>query len=83
MAFPRAVVELASDGITGLLGQIVEAHSFGQILPDQAVGILIRAAFPGVMWGSKVEAHAADCLDFLSSSVKCTVSLKMSVLAPS
>jgi len=64
MPFSWAVVELAGDGITGLLRQVFEAHSFRQILADQTVGVLIRSSLPGVVRGGEIEADITRRLHF-------------------
>ena len=63
MPLSRSVVELAGDGIAGLLGEGFEAHSLRQILADQTVGVLIRSTFLGVMGGG-IEADIARRLHF-------------------
>ena len=37
--------------------------ALGQLLPDQAVGVLARAPFPGMMRSGKVEAHSGGRFD--------------------
>jgi len=42
------VVDEVGDGVTVDLGDVSHALSFGQILPDEAVGAFIGAPLPGV-----------------------------------
>ena len=37
--------------------------SFGEVLSDESVGVLVGAALPGMMWGGEVEAGVGDALD--------------------
>ena len=39
------------------------SECFGQVLADQAVGVLVGAALPGVMRIGEVERHAGGVLD--------------------
>ena len=36
---------------------------FGEVLAEQTVGVLVGAAFPGVVWRREVEAHAGRSLE--------------------
>ena len=46
MALPRPVVELVGDAVTLLLSQVLQGLTLGEILPDEPVGVLVRAALP-------------------------------------
>ena len=46
--FAGPVVKLASDGVAALLRELGHAGAFGDVLTDQAVGVFIGAALPGV-----------------------------------
>lgn len=46
---------------------MVEAHAFGQVLSDEAVGVLIAAALPGMVRWSEVELEAMTLLHLLVS----------------
>lgn len=46
MPFTRAIVEDSGDAIAFDLGERVEAGSLFEILPDQAVGVLVGAPLP-------------------------------------
>ncbi len=58
MSFAGSVVELCGDGIAGALGQSGHALALGEVLADQAVGVLVRSAFPAVVRGGEVVFHA-------------------------
>src|SRR5436190_15968267 len=60
---PRPAVEFRSDPIAIVLGEVGHALSFGQILPDQAVGVFVGAALPRVMRGGEVEAGGGGPLE--------------------
>ncbi len=49
---PRAGVEAVGDGIEFLLGVDGQVGAFGQVLAQQAVGVLAGPALPG-LWGSQ------------------------------
>ena len=46
MAFPRSGVEFVGDVVALLLSESSHAGSLGQVLPNQAVGVFVGAAFP-------------------------------------
>ena len=45
--FAGAVVEFEGDGIEVLTGVAGQAGAFGEVLAEQAVGVLVAAALPG------------------------------------
>jgi hypothetical protein len=45
-AFAGARVEAAGEGITGPLREVRHARALGEVLPEQAVGVLVGAALP-------------------------------------
>ena len=47
-SLPRSVVELRRNHVAVLLGQGSHAAPFREVLPQQAVGVLVGPAFPGV-----------------------------------
>ena len=55
MAFPRPVVQVFRNSITVLLSDVLHAFALGKVLPNQPVGVLVRTAFPGVMWSREVD----------------------------
>src|SRR5688572_4856159 len=63
MSFPWSGVESSGDGIAATLGEARHVGVLGQVLPDQAVGVLVGAALPGVMRIGEVERHAGGVLD--------------------
>ena len=58
------MVEFVSDGIALRLGEAVHACAFREILPDEAVGVFIRASLPGVVRSCEEEGDAVGLLDF-------------------
>ena len=60
---PGSVVELGSDGGALALSKRGEVGSFGQILPEKSIGVLVGAAFPGVMRSGEVEFGAEALLE--------------------
>ena len=46
-----------------MLGESLHADSLGQVLPDQAVGIFVGAALPGVMGSGEVKPQSDGALD--------------------
>jgi hypothetical protein len=44
--FTRPVVELCREAVAVVLRQVFHAVALGEILPDQAVGVFVGAAFP-------------------------------------
>lgn len=53
------------NGIALMLGESRHAGAFGEVLADEAVGILVAAALPGVMRGRKVEEDSGPAFDLL------------------
>jgi hypothetical protein len=43
----RAAIELGRDGIQGSLVELAQVGALGQVLAEQAVGVLVGAALPG------------------------------------
>ena len=62
-SFSGPGVELVSDARAGPLRDVGHALSLGQVLPDEAVGVLGSATFPGVVGGGEIELRACDGLD--------------------
>jgi hypothetical protein len=54
-----------SDLSAMMLCQGRHAGAFGQVLSDQAIGVLVGAAFPGVVGIGKVEGDAGSGFDAL------------------
>ena len=54
----RPRIEAVSNGIELFLAIDRQVRSLGQILTQQAVGVLTGAALPGTMWIAEVDAHA-------------------------
>ena len=48
-SFPRPLIELQSDDVELCLGVLREIRTFGEVLPQQSVGILVGAALPGTL----------------------------------
>lgn len=63
------------DSITLGLSQIIQAHPFWEILPDQSISVFIASPLPRMMWGSKVELEAMSLLHlFVSMELTAVVS---------
>ena len=61
MSFSWSVVEVLGDLVALVLGDFGHGYSFGEILPDQPVGVLVGPALPTVVRGCEVELGRADC----------------------
>ena len=46
MSFPWSRIDLERDVVALLLGDAAHAHALGQVLPDEAVEVLIAASLP-------------------------------------
>ena len=55
---PRSIVELCHDLLPFGLSDRVEATGLREVLPDQAIGVLVAAALPGGVGLGEVEADA-------------------------
>ena len=55
---PRPIVELCHDLLQLGLGDRVEAAGLREVLPDQAIGVLVATALPGGVGLGEVEADA-------------------------
>lgn len=64
-AFARAMVEVVSDARAEALGEVTERRTLGQVLSDEAVGVLVGAAFPGVMGRGEEDGGVESMLDGL------------------
>src|SRR5262245_37306746 len=64
-AAARAVVEAGGDMVAVRLGELTEEGSFGQVLADEAVGVLAGAALPGVVRSGEVDGGAQVTLELL------------------
>ena len=62
-AAPGSVVELGGDGGALTLRERGEVGAFGQVLPEKPIGVLVGAAFPGVVRSGEVEFGAQALLD--------------------
>src|SRR6266540_1543900 len=60
---PRPAVQFRSDPIAIVLGEVGHALAFGQILPDQAVGVFVGAAFPRMVRCGEVETRRRRSLE--------------------
>ena len=63
MALSRASVEMVRDVTALSLGQAGHAGALGQVLPDEAVGVFVGPAFPGVIWRGEVERRSGPPFD--------------------
>ena len=48
-----------------MLGEFGHAVSLGEVLSDEAVGVLVGTSFPGMMGISEVESGVGEALDVL------------------
>ena len=55
--FSRTLIEPQGNGVEVGLGEAREVCSSGEVLPQQAVGILITAALPRTAWIAEVDLH--------------------------
>ena len=58
MSFAWSVIELFGDCITGALSQGGHALALGEVLADQAVGVLVGSPFPAVVRRGEVVFHS-------------------------
>jgi hypothetical protein len=56
-AVPGSTVELTSNAVAVSLADMPEARALREVLPDQAGGVFVGAAFPRGVRRSKVEVH--------------------------
>ena len=52
------------NAIALLLGDSAQVGSFGQILADEAIRVLVGAAFPGMVWRRKIDLGVQDAFQF-------------------
>ena len=57
MNLTRSVVELPGDGVEVILGEPGQVSAFGQVLPQESIGVLVAAALPGAMRVGKENRH--------------------------
>ena len=62
---PRAVIELGGKNVALPLGERGQTGAFGQVLAQQAVGVLVRAALPGMVGQGEVDGRAQTPLQGL------------------
>ena len=72
-SFARPGVELASDSVTVGLGDVRHAFSFGKVLANQPVGVLVGSAFPRVVGRCEIEASAGGVLDARIAMELCAI----------
>ena len=58
MRSARPGVEALGDAIELFLAEYAEVCTLGQVLPEQAVGVLAGAALRGAVWVAEVDLHA-------------------------
>lgn len=59
----RSGVEFVGNDVALTLGECSHAGAFGEVRANQAIGIFIGAALPGVMGGGEVELQSERALD--------------------
>jgi Carbamoyltransferase C-terminus/Carbamoyltransferase N-terminus len=62
-AFAGSAVQLRGNAIAGALHEVGHAGALRQVLPEQAVGILVGPPFPGVVGRCEVEARGDPALE--------------------
>jgi len=62
-AFAWTVIEDVGDGGALVLGEGREVGAFREVLADEAVGIFVRAAFPGVVGSGEVDGDLESSCD--------------------
>ncbi len=60
----RTVVQVADVGSQLCLGDLGQIRAFGQILAQQAVGVLVGASLPGVIGMGEVDGHGQLAFEF-------------------
>ncbi len=58
-SFPRSGVELGGDAIAVVLGEVRHALAFREVLADQAVGVFVGPAFPGMVRRREINVRAS------------------------
>jgi hypothetical protein len=54
----RAAIQLGGDGIQGDLVELAEVSALGEVLAQQAVGVLVGAALPGATRVTEIDLDA-------------------------
>jgi hypothetical protein len=54
----RAAIQLGRDGIQRCLVELAQVAALGEVLAEQAVGVLVGAALPGAAWVAEVDLDA-------------------------
>ena len=62
-ALAGAMVEVVSDARAEALSEVTERSTLGEVLSDEAVGVLVGAAFPGVMGSGEEDGGIESMLD--------------------
>src|SRR2546428_5816654 len=60
---PGSTVEPRRKPVAVVLGEVGHALALGEILTQQAVGVLVGAALPRVVWGGEVKSGRRDSLE--------------------
>lgn len=55
----RPRVQRMGHGIQFLSGVFAEVGTFGEVLPEQAIGVFVRAPLPRALWVAKVDFQSA------------------------
>jgi transposase-like protein len=61
-ALARTVVELRRDGVKIVLAERRQVRAFGQVLPEQLVGVLVGATLPGAAKNTSTPVSAVSRL---------------------
>ena len=63
MSLPWPIVQLQGDLCTPGLGEVFHRRAFGDVLPNEPVRVLVRAALPRVVGRSEVEGRTGGAFD--------------------
>jgi len=62
-SFAGSGIEFGSNDIAVMLGERIHVNALGDVLADEAIGVFVGSAFPGMVWGGEVELQLQCLLD--------------------
>ena len=65
MALARPGVQRERDGVATVLSEIAHAHSLGQVLPDEPIGVFVGPSLPRMVRRREVDRHSRGSLNCL------------------